>query len=218
MPWRLGQDPVLEILEKAWDSTFDSSGRNGVRIFRASRLHLLIASVSGILVGLPFAFMISLLVPWELIGEFDAIKKVYEVVAPGIWRLSDEYRPRSMPNLPLKRFLVGCSSLLGLLVILKFAILFTRQMRRNALLVCLSYGRLRILRFLAASGAIFVATWCMLFADLKYITYVYKYAAIGFLSIILTIMSIALFAAILFGRTLAIAAVALMRCLEVKMR
>jgi hypothetical protein len=140
----------------------DAPGPRGVRIFGLPRQQLIKAAVVSGLFVIPLTIVIGMMPFWDRLGEFPALKQLNAYVAPAVDHLDYEYRSRSFPRLPLKRFLIASAVMVELIFLSNLVALFSRSVRRHALLVWACYDRAKVFQYLGISGAIFCSFWYVL--------------------------------------------------------
>lgn len=140
----------------------DAPGRHGVRIFALAHNEMVMVTVATALFVLPLAIMIGMMPFWEQVGGLAPIRTLNAIIAPAVESLSFEYR---IDRFPLKRFLISCVSLVEIIFLSNIAALFSRRVRKHALLVWIYYDRRRLLQYAGISTFVFLAIWYLLFFD-----------------------------------------------------
>jgi hypothetical protein len=156
---------VVDSIFSAFRALVDSPGRHGVRIFGLPREQLIMAAVASVLFAFPLAIIIGMMPLWDRVGEFTLLKQLNSYVAPAVDHLAYEYRAEGLPRFPSKRFLTASASMVELIFLSNFFALFTRGVRRHALLVWTCYDRTKIFQYFGISGLIFCSAWYVLFFD-----------------------------------------------------
>ena len=156
---------VIDLTFSAFGALVDSPGRHGVRIFGLPRERLIMAVVASFLFAFPCAIIVAMLPFWDQVGDFVLLKLLNSYVAPAVDGLSYEYRAGGLPRFPAKRFLIASASMVELVFLSNFAALFTRGVRRHALLVWTCYDRTKIFLYFGISGLVFGSLWYVLFFD-----------------------------------------------------
>jgi hypothetical protein len=159
--------PSAAVVRTAFSAfeALDAPGRRGVRIFGLPRQQLIKAAVVSGLFVIPLTIVIGMMPFWDRLGEFPALKQLNAYVAPAVDHLDYEYRSRSFPRLPLKRFLIASAVMVELIFLSNLVALFSRSVRRHALLVWACYDRAKVFQYLGISCAIFCSFWYVLFSD-----------------------------------------------------
>jgi hypothetical protein len=143
----------------------DSPGRRGIRIFGLPRQQLIMAAVVSGLFVIPLTIVIGMMPFWDRVGEFPVLKPLNGYIAPAVDHLDYEYRARSFPRLPLKRFLIASAMMVELIFLSNLVALFPRSVRKHALLVWICYDRMKLFQYFGISGLIFCSLWYVLFSD-----------------------------------------------------
>jgi hypothetical protein len=147
------------------DFFFYSIGRHGVRVFGVPSEYLVMAAIATFLFGIPVAVLVGVFPFWEYVGNFGPIRFLHSWIAPGIDQIGYQFRADSLQRFPLKRFMVAAACMIELTLLFSFATLFSRRVRKHALLVWECYDRETLLKYLFATGAIFLILWYFLFVD-----------------------------------------------------
>jgi hypothetical protein len=166
------RDPGVHLAFLAFNALVDSPGRRGVRIFGLPREQLIMAAVASFLFVIPLTIVVGMMPFWDRLGELTLLKQLNYYVAPEIYHLDYGYRARAFPRLPLKRFLTASAFLLELTVLSNIVALFSRGVRKHALLVWTCYDRTKILQYFGISALIFCGLWYVLFFDWTFFTFV----------------------------------------------
>jgi len=159
-------------VHRGFGAIADSHGRRGVHIYGAPREELGMAMALLLILGLPLAAFFTMMPFWDQIGSLQWIRYLNSYVAPGVEGLSFDYRSNSLPNFHLKRFVIGSTSIIELLLISNVVSLAIRGVRKHALLVWICYDRVKLLQYLGISGVIFCACWYFFFYDFRLIAFV----------------------------------------------
>src|SRR5262245_18756528 len=117
---------------------FYSTGRRGVHIFGVPPDHMVMATVSLLLFGLPVLTFLALIPIWDDVADSAAFKAWHALIAPALNTLTDEYRVEGT-QLSLRRVVVASASLVELAFLANFVALLLRRVRKHALLVWLCY-------------------------------------------------------------------------------
>ncbi|MEA2880143.1 MAG: hypothetical protein QOF14_5339 [Hyphomicrobiales bacterium] len=150
---------------------FYSSGRRGVHIYGVPPERMVVATVLMLLFGFPLTIVIAMAPFWDDVGDLAAIKLLNAHIAPAVDSLSRDYHTGWMPRFPLKRFFVASVSLVELIVLGNFIALFSRRVRKHALLVWICYDRKKVLQYFALSSVVFCTLWAFLFFDWKILSF-----------------------------------------------
>jgi hypothetical protein len=158
----------------AFNALVDSPGRRNVRIFGLPREQLIMATVAALILGIPTAVFVAMVPFWDRVGDFWLLKHLNSYVAPAIDGLTYQYRSEVLPRFPLKRFLVPPISMVELIFLSTFAALFSRGVRRHALLVWMCYDRGKVLQYFGISCLIFCGLWYVLFFDWRLLAFLFR--------------------------------------------
>jgi hypothetical protein len=147
----------------AFGAIAETVGRHGVRLYGLPRQQQLLVWFALILIGLPSFTLLAMMPIWERVGDVWWIAKLNQYVAPAIGTVTSEYRLPGAPHFPLRRFLVAATTFIELLLLVNFASMFLRKVRKHALLVWLCFDRQKLFLFLAISGSVFAGLWYAFF-------------------------------------------------------
>src|SRR5262245_8107151 len=157
-----------------FNALVDTPGRRGVRIFGLPREQLIKATVAALILGIPTAIFVAMVPFWDHVGDFWPLKQLNSYVAPAIDGLTYQYRSEALPRFPLKRFLIASISMVELIFLSSFAALFSRGVRRHALLVWTCYDRGKVLQYFGISCLIFCGLWYVLFFDWRLLAFLFR--------------------------------------------
>lgn len=170
------------LASKAARSVTDSVGRRGVRIYGVPSEDLYLSAFAIIFVGIPFFLFLSLIPIWDRIGALWWDAKLNSLIAPQINSLSGRIDPNSIVDFSLRRFMIAATTIVEFLFLGNFVSMFSRKMRKHALLVWICFDRNRLLLFTAMTGLLFVVLWYLLFYDWRIMEAVYTTRANKFLT------------------------------------
>jgi hypothetical protein len=217
VPARTAGATVVQSAFSAFEA-LDAPGRRGVRIFGLPREHLIMATVAGVLLGIPLSFIVAMVPWWDRVGELPLLRHLNSYVAPAIEGLASEYRAASFPRFPLRRFLIASATMVELVFLSSFGALLSRNVRRHALLVWTCYDRTKLLRYFGIAGLAFFSLWFVLFYDWTILAFLFSSASGGrgklapYIVVAMPVM------AVVFGHIAAIVALGAVRVAVRKLR
>jgi hypothetical protein len=137
-------------------------GKRGAGLFFSSPEQFTYFMCATTFIFLPMLFLLSVMPFWEHIGKH--LNFLYRIIAPTIAGLSFDYRSPTSPDFPIKRFLVGASTMILTLYACAFVPLFSRDGIKRLGLIWITFQRARLLVMFATSGGLFLGIWYMFFS------------------------------------------------------
>lgn len=144
--------------------------RHGIEIF-LSRENFTYFITASVLIFLPAVAVLAVTPVWEWFGELDVIRFVDHLIAPAIESISFEYRAKAFANFPVKRFMVGASTILLLIYAANFVPFALKYQRKKLALIWTEFDHVKILQYFLTSGIVCIAIWLLFFCFPQVLAY-----------------------------------------------